>query len=291
MPSQPSRTRAVRRTHWTTAATGLIVFASVGLLATSPVERSQDAVADSLVGLWIDSAGGMDAYREFASASFTVTTILFDTLSGRVKRTRPRYVWVRKGPHGEEARIERWESPGLIQQGFNGRDAAWAALDGELLPDSAKDAREALYVARDVFYWFGLPFKLTDPGVYLSYLGLRERPGGAWSGEDEPARLYHAVGVSFGAGVGEHQDVFTYYFPPGRGFPYEVTYVEEGKTELNRLLWGATGWAGTDPGGDFRYPYVGRRDWITVSGKRTKALTISDVVMNPEVLQDRFEVP
>jgi hypothetical protein len=229
----------------------------VGLLATSPVERSQDAVADSLVGLWIDSAGGMDAYREFASASFTVTTILFDTLSGRVKRTH----------------------------------AAWAALDGELLPDSAKDAREALYVARDVFYWFGLPFKLTDPGVYLSYLGLRERPGGAWSGEDEPARLYHAVGVSFGAGVGEHQDVFTYYFPPGRGFPYEVTYVEEGKTELNRLLWGATGWAGTDPGGDFRYPYVGRRDWITVSGKRTKALTISDVVMNPEVLQDRFEVP
>jgi len=289
MPSQPSRTRVVRRTRWTAA--GLLVFAGVGVIGTPPLERTQDAAADSLVGLWIDSAGGMSTYHGFASASFTVTTTLFDTLSGRAKRTRPRYVWVRKGPHGEEARIERWEGSGLIQQGFNGRDAAWAALEGELLPDTAKDVREALYVSRDVFYWFGLPFKLRDPGVYLSYLGLRERPGEVWQGEDAPTQLYHAVGVSFGEGVGEHQDVFTYYFPPGSGFPYEVTYVEEERTEVNRLLWGATGWAGTDPGSDFLYPYVERRDWITASGKRTKTLTISGVVMNPEVPQVRFEVP
>ena len=291
LSSLPSRTCVVRRIRWTAAAAGFLVFAGVGVPGAPPVARTQDAVADSLVGLWIDSAGGMDAYLRFVSASFTVTTTLYDTLSGRVKRTRPRYVWVRRGPHGEEARIERWESSGLIQQGFNGRDRSWAALEGEILPDTAKDVREALYVSRDVFYWFGLPFKLRDPGVHLSYLGLRERPGGAWQGEDEPAQLYHAVGVSFGDGVGEHQDVFTYYFPPGRGFPYEVTYVEEGRTELNRLLWGATGWAGTDPGSDFLYPYVGRRDWITVSGKRTKALTISDVVINPEVPQEMFEVP
>jgi hypothetical protein len=265
-------------------ALGAFVTPADSVQGRSPL----DGTADSLIGLWIDSVGGMEAYHGFQSASFTVTTVLYDTLTGRIKRSRPRYVWVKKGPHGEEARIERWESPGLIQQGFDGR-ATWAALDGTLLPDSTKDAREALYVARDVFYWFGLPYKLTDPGVYLRYLGLQQRPGATWVGEEgrpETRGGYHAVGVSFGEGVGEHQDVFTYYFPPGRGFPYEVTYVEEGKTELNRLLWGRT-----ERAADGGYGYVVQRDWITVSGKRTKTLLISDVVLNPAIPQTKFERP
>jgi hypothetical protein len=277
---------AVRRTRW---AVGVSFLFLAGLGALPPQRglpaAPQDRTADSLVGLWIDSVGGMDTYHGFRSAAFTVTTVLHDTASGRIRRSRPRYVWVKKGPHGEEARIERWEAAGLIQQGFNGR-VTWAALEGELLPDSAKDAREALYVARDVFYWFGLPFKLRDPGVYLSYLGLKQRSGAAWEGEDEPARQYHAVGVSFGEGVGEHQDVFTYYFPPGAGFPYEVTYVEEGRTELNRLIWGPTARAG-----DITYPFVEHRTWITESGRPSKVLVISDVVMNPEIPQQRFEAP
>lgn len=268
----------------------------VGATALAPAARpghaiQEDAVADSLIGVWIDSVGGMATYHRFTSASFTVATILHDTLTGRVKRNRPRYVWIKKGPHGEETRVERWEAGGLIQQGFNGRDDAWAALNGRVLPDTAKDVREALYVARDLFYWFGLPFKLRDPGVKLSYLGMIERPGAPFV-EGEPAaprstsELYHAVGVSFGEGVGEHSDVFTYYFAEGRGFPTEVTYVEEGRTDLNRLLWGTT-----HRSGEIRYPYVERRDWLTESGKRTKALVIADVVMNPAIPQKRFERP
>lgn len=250
-----------------------------------------DPVADSLIGLWIDSVGSTDTYGRFRSASFTLTTVLYDTSTGRTKRSRPRYVWIKKGPYGEETRIERWESSGLIQQGFNGRDPAWAAVEGKMLADTAKDAREALYVARDVFYWFGLPFKLRDPGVYLTYLGQVERPGVSFvEGEDpetlSPDGTYHAVGVSFGEGVGEHSDVFTYYFAAGRVFPTEVTYVEEGRTSLNRLLWGKTQRAGP-----IQYPYVARRDWITESGKRTKALVISEVSINPEIPQHRFEHP
>ncbi|NIR28675.1 MAG: hypothetical protein GWO39_02925, partial [Gammaproteobacteria bacterium] len=81
-------------------------------------------------------------------------------------------------------------------------------------------------------------------------------------------------------------DVFTYYFAPGHGFPLEVTYVEEGKTDLNRLVWGETRRAGA-----IDYPYVARRDWITLSGKRTKALPISGVEINPGISQGRFERP
>jgi hypothetical protein len=271
-----------------------IGVASALLLPTKLQGASQsqaDPAADSLIALWIDSVGGMDSYRQFQSASFTVTTELYDTLSGRLKRARPRYVWVKQGPHGEESRIERWETGGIIQQGFNGRDQAWAAVAGVLLPDSAKDAREALYVSRDVFYWIGLPFKLRDPGVRLQYLGLRARPGAEWLEHHDPAVTprrteYHAVGVSFGVGVGEHRDVFTYYFAPGRGFPTEVTYVEEGRTNVNRVLWGETRRAG-----ELRYPYVVTRTTITQSGKRTKALVVTDVVINPEIPQERFERP
>ena len=43
-----------------------------------------------------------------------------DSLTGRLKRDRPRYVWIKKGPQGEETRVERWETYGFIEQGFNG---------------------------------------------------------------------------------------------------------------------------------------------------------------------------
>jgi hypothetical protein len=252
---------------------------------------AQDPVADSLIGAWIDAVGGMSTYERFTSASFTVTTTLYDTLTGRVKRSRPRYAHIQKTPRGEATRVERWEGDRFIQQGFDGRGPAWAALAGILLPDTAKDATEALYVARDLFYWLGLPFKLRDPGVYVRYLGLVTRPGAAGEGEHGSPSLaadgrYHGVGVSFGEGVGEHQDTWTYYFAPGHPFPHEVTYVEEGKTNVNRLLWGPT-----ERGGEIRYPSVVRRDWITASGKRTKALVISDVTINDDVPIERFERP
>ena len=245
---------------------------------------------DSLLTTWIDSVGGMETYQRFQSATFTVTTVWYDTLTGRLQRTRPRYVWIKKGPHGEESRIERYEAAGLIQQGFDGR-RVWAAVNADILPDSAKDTREALYVSRDVFYWFGLPFKLRDDGVLLSYDGVRGRPGAMGAGFERPRRgapatRYHALRVSFGVNVGEHQDVFSYYFAPNRGFPTEVTYVEEGRTDLNRVVWGETGRFG-----DIDYPVVTRRDWITTSGKRTKALVISDVVINPDLPQKLFERP
>ncbi len=274
---------------WRLSAIVLIML-SLGAPPVTRAVQGPPGTADSLVGVWIDALGGMNMYHDFQSASFTVTTVLYDTLSGREKRSRPRYVWIKKGPHGEETRVERWETGGLIQQGFNGRDQAWAAVEGTLLPDSAKDAREALYVSRDLFYWFGLPFKLRDPGVFLEYRGMSELPGRAWTNaasSTASGRLYHAVGVSFGEGVGEHQDVFVYYFAPGRASPVEVTYVEEGRQNLSRLMWGET----VRAKGSLPYPYVARRDWLTLSGKLTKALVISDVVINPDVPQSRFEKP
>ena len=248
-----------------------------------------EAIADSLISLWIDSLGGMETYRNFESASYTVTTVMYDTLSGRVKRMRPRYVWIKKGPYGQETRVERWEGNDFIVQGFNGRDE-WATLNGEFLPDTAKDWRETRYVAGDLFYWPGLPFKLRDDGVFLHYRGMSDLPGAVF--RTDPAEAvpstgaarYHAVGVTFGEDIGDHQDSWAYYFAPGDAFPTEVTYVEEGLESISRVFWGKTKRVG-----NVRYPVVAQRDWITPSGKRTKALVVSDFVVNPDIPQSMFE--
>lgn len=286
-----------RIARWPVLIGGMVLAVGITVVALNgnadsdgPPPVWQDE-ADSLIGLWIDSAGGMEMYYEFTDASFTVSTILYDSLTGRVKRERPRYAWIKKGPQGEETRVERWETYGFIEQGFNGQES-WALIDGVAIPDTAKDHREALYVSRDLFYWMGLPFKLRDPGVHLKYLGLISRPGLELRTDPTspavtpPVNAYHAVEVSFGENVGEHNDVFTYYFSPGSGYPTEVTYVEEGRTSINRALWGETGRSG-----ELNYPYPVQRDFIAESGKLTKSLTISAVVINAELPQTIFDRP
>ncbi len=280
-------------------ASGLFVGVAIGWVAVAsprvgraPVSDSPpDVIADSLIGLWIDSLGGMETYERFQSATYTVNTVLYDTLSGRVRRSRPRYVWIKKGPKGLETRVERWEPYGFVTQGFDGQ-AGWAALDGAMLPDTAKDWREVPYVAGDLSYWPGLPYKLRDEGVFLAYRGMRSRPGAEFRPDPKrgavspPRNGYHTVAVSFGEGVGDHQDSWHYYFEPGKGFPTEVTYLEDGSTTTNRVIWGETMRFGS-----IRYPFVERRDFITDSGKRTKALVISDVVINPDIPEPTFERP
>ena len=273
--------------------TGLaLAWAAVTTARAGAVPRSHsppEVIADSLIGLWIDSVGGMATYDRFQTATYTITTVLFDTLTGRVRRSRPRYVWIKKGPYGEETRVERWEAYGFVAQGFNGRED-WAELDGVALPDTARDRQEVRYVAGDLSYWPGLPFKLTDDGVFLRYEGLGSRPGAEFRPNPAaplsmPRRNgYHAVSVSFGEGVGDKQDAWVYYFKPGEGFPTEVTYLEQGQEILNRVIWGPTFRTGR-----IQYPVVQRRDWITTSGKRTKALVISDMIVNAEIPQAVFE--
>lgn len=273
------------------AIAGLLTAGALTLARPDPAATPPADPADSLIGLWIDSVGGMDTYHRFQSATFTVTTVLYDTLSGRAMRSRPRYAWLKKGPYGEETRVERWESYGFIEQGFNGQ-TGWARVNGEFVADTAKDWREARYVARDLFYWIGLPFKLRDPGVHLTHMGLVSRPGAEFREDPrEPSSLppedgYHGVEVTFGEGVGDHRDTWTYYFSPAEAFPAEVTYRSEGGRNLNRLIWSEMPRVG-----EIRYPYVARRDYITASGKLWKALVISDVKVNVEIPQQMFERP
>ena len=138
--------------------------------ASPPGAPGTDAAADSLVARWIEAAGGMETYWDLRTARFTLTTEMYDSISGRLRRTRPRYVTIAKWPDGERARIERWEGDDFIVHGFDGEEV-WARMNGEVLGPGDKDYDEARYVAGDVNYWIALPFKLRDPGVNLHYRG------------------------------------------------------------------------------------------------------------------------
>ncbi len=224
--------------------------------------------ADRLIDAWIEAAGGLDAWRQVHDLRYTVTTVWFDSTGTEVRR-RPRFVWGKKRP--VRARIERDEPEGHYVQAHDGRGHAWATLDGRRLPATHPAAAEVLYVAGDVMYWIGLPYKLRDPGVHLSYV-------------PPDSTGYEGVAVTFGEGVGLHSDRYFYYFDGGSPFPVEVHYIEEGSRTVNRTRWS-----------DFRragpITYVGTRSYYDERGVTRKQLIISDVAINPGVPDSLFVPP
>ncbi len=257
----------------------LTILSWTALSAANALDRSkagqtltpaqEAALADSLIETWLQAVGGLDTYALLHSASFTVTTELYDAESGRLKRTRPRYVTIARTDAGEISRIQRWEGDDFIEQRWDG-STGWAAVNGEPLGPGDKDFDQVPYVSGDVQYWISLPYKLRDDGVNLHYRG-----------RDDDGR--HVVGVSFGEGIGLHDDdSWEYRFEDGRSWPVEVWYRELTDKDWNRLRMEEI----HEVGG---YVFVGRRVYHDARGRRTKVLATTDFVLNPEVTVVDFQ--
>lgn len=219
-----------------------------------------EITAEGLVDTWIEAAGGMGSHAAMTSARFTLTTEMYDTASGRLRRTRPRYVTTARNSAGNLTRIERWEGNDFIEQGWDGT-VVWAMLNGTPLAEADKDFDEVPYVSGDVNYWIGLPFKLRDPGVNLHYRGLDEGR--------------HLVSVSFGDGVGLHDgDTWRYWFTDASPWPVQVAYLEEDHDSWDLLRF-------EDVQTVDGYTYVGRRVHFNERGQITKVLFTHDFVLNP----------
>ena len=230
-----------------------------------------DPMADSLVEAWIAALGGMETYWPLKSARYTLTTEIYDAASGRLRRTRPRYVTIARTPQGEITRIERWEGDDLIVQGWDGADA-WATLNGMHLEPGDRDYDQVRYVSGDVHYWISLPFKLRDPGVNLHYGGVQD------DGR-------HLVSVSFGEGIGLHDgDTWRYWFEEGRSWPVQVAYMEEGRTNWNLLRF-------EDVRTEGGYVFVGRRVHFNGRAQLTKVLYTHDFELNPPLDMTVFSRP
>ncbi len=229
-----------------------------------------DPAAQALVGRWIEALGGMEAYWAAERARYTLTTEMWDATTGRLRRTRPRYVTIARTPEGLHTRIERWEGDDFIAQGWY-PGGQWATMNGESLVEGDKDYDEADYVGGDVHYWFGLPFKLTDPGVHIRDEGT--------DAEDR-----QVVRVTFNEGVGDHQDTWRYYFTDAGSWPVQVDYTEDGRTNVNQTRWEDIQQAGG-------FYYVGRRVHFDEDGRTWKVLAVGDVEINPELPATVFSTP
>lgn len=235
--------------------TGIAFFAA--LLFAQP--------AQPLIERWIAAAGGRDVWDRVHTIQFTITTIWYDTTGAEIRR-RPRHVFVRKDPGSYRVRVERREADGEYVQVLDGA-ASWATRDGLLLADSTRVVREVQYVAGDLTYWIALPWKLRDPGVRLS--------------SPEP----NVVHVTFGDGIGLHAgDRYWYYFTDDSPFPHETAYIEEGRTQRERIIWQA--WKRIGPA-----VYSARRERVDAAGRRQVGFEIEDVVINRKLGDALFRRP
>ncbi|HET9438975.1 MAG TPA: hypothetical protein VFO52_02345 [Longimicrobiales bacterium] len=229
------------------------------LLSASDLQAQRHPQAETLVSAWIDAAGGASVWDGVRDLRYTITTIWYDS-TGHELRRRPRYVWIKKLAGGFRVRVERTEAEGRYLQIWN--NGARASLNGVWLPDTARAVSEVQYVAAELTYWIGLPWKLRDPGVQLSYLELDHTP---------------VVHVHFGSGVGLHDgDRFWYYWrDAGSPFPTEVHYVEEGLSEVDRKVLLLREPTRLGPG-----VFFARRTMQNARGLAARDLLISDVVVN-----------
>ena len=144
------------------------------------------------------------------------------------------------------------------------------SLNGVPLTSDNRDHQEVAYIAGEVNYWIRLPQKLKDPGVFLWY-----------DGQDSSGR--HTVRVTFGEGVGDHQDTYFYYFVGGRVWPVQVDYREAGSDQVVHTRW-------EDIRGVDGYHYVGARVHFDDQGRIYKIIPADDVEVNPALGPEVFSV-
>lgn len=226
----------------------------------------------TLLDQWISASGGKDVWDRVHSVEYTITTVWYDTAGVEVRR-RPRHVWVRKDPGAYKVRVERKEAAGHYVQVWNG-GSGWATLNGTVLHDSTQVVREIAYVAADLSYWIGLPWKLNDPGVRLSW----------------PRR--NVLHVTFADGVGQHDgDRFWYHWENSASpFPTRVEYIEEGKTENDRERVLFMEWRRIGP-----VVYSSKRQRVDQRGRVMRAFEITAVKINRKIpdriFSDRSAAP
>ena len=239
------------------------------VLPAAAFGQQADPRAARLVDNWIKAAGGPGIWDRVHTLQYTITTVWYDSTGAEVRR-RPRYVRIKKIPGGFRVRVARTEAVGDYVQSLDGTKV-WATLNGTLLPDSARAVREVPYVAGDLVYWMGLPWKLKDPGVNLVYV--------------EPS----AVHVSFEGGVGLHDgDRYWHYWADRQAaFPSHVEYIEQGKNENDRerVIWSE--WTRFGPA-----VYAAQRRLVEVAtGRLLRAFLISDVKVNEKLPDSLFRQP
>lgn len=175
--------------------------------AVPPLERLPDGAAGELVRRGIEAHGGWEAWTALPAVDYRKTTVRFDedgTVADSVVEQH-RYA-LHPGPR---MRIDWTDEGGRRVTLMNDGDEAWRFVDGVETPDP--DApHQAWNSTFGSHYVFSQPFKLTDSGTNLEFLGPETLPDGT---------AVEALRVTYDPGAGSAGGMHTwvYYFDAASG--------------------------------------------------------------------------
>jgi uncharacterized protein DUF6503 len=184
--------------------------ATLALLATVTAlscNTNQQADAQALLDKVITAHGGMQAWQSLHDLTFTLTLIALSPQGEEAAASKSLYYLKQQG----KARVESITGKGVKVEGFDG-EKPWVTVNGK--PEAGEEAlRLAQFQSVNWWYWIGVPFKLKDPGVILTYKGTAAFRG-------QPVEILE---VTFQPGVGSTNDRFVYSIDPKTG---RIVFVE-----------------------------------------------------------------
>lgn len=191
---------------------GLFVFTIIGLIhcqnepattvSTTPVNpmtRLPNNQAGEVVKKAIAYVGGWDKWAVKKNFSFYKNITQLDSTGQEIRTTRQLQQY-RLQP-SFAARMT-WERDGKKYVIVNNGQQAWKYEDGKELTDD-KSKNEAWNSSFGSNYVISMPFKLTDPGVIMSYDGLDTLEGN---------KVVHAVKVEYEKGAGSSGGYHTWWY-------------------------------------------------------------------------------
>jgi len=203
----------------------------------SPVEELPDNKAGSIVRKAIEYAGGWNDWLEKKTLTYTKEIQFFDSV-GNLRREVIQLHQYQLQPQLKMRMT--WQDNGDKYTIINNGQEAWKLKNGVLLTGRS-DVNSAWNSSFGSQYTMCMPFKLTDPGVVLTYEGLDTLAN---------SKVVHSIKVNYleGAGSSAGYHTWWYYFNKdnyelaanflnfGNGFSYTQyeEFLEQDGIKLNK---------------------------------------------------------
>jgi len=165
-----------------------------------------DVKSEEIVNRALQKAGGLDLWNQKKSLSYYKISQYFDSTGNPTRKVTQFHQYQLKPRL--KFRIS-WEEDGDKFVIVNTGDKAWKTINGKVSEEES-DINHAWNSSFGSHYVIGMPFKLRDPGVNLSYEGEKTLRNG---------RIAHNVKVTYSPGAGSAAGMhsWNYYFDPERG--------------------------------------------------------------------------
>jgi len=165
----------------------------------NPMTRLPNNQAGEVVKKAIAYVGGWDKWANKTNFSFYKNITQLDSTGQEIRTTRQLHQYRLQPNFG--ARMS-WEKAGKKYVIVNNGEEAWKYEDGKELTDD-KSKKEAWNSSFGSNYVIAMPFKLTDPGVILTYDGIDTLEGD---------KVVHALKVEYEKGAGSSGGFHTWWY-------------------------------------------------------------------------------